>query len=423
MTEWPTTIGQLRNRIARGEITPEQAIERQRQKWRTDGMQWHCAITLDPDPEPRPIGPLTGVTLAHKDIFDLPGRAPGMGLNTGTPDPRRHRAAALELLAQAGAEQSATLCMAPLASGATGQNPHFERALNPIDPRFALGGSSSGSAAAVAAGLSYFSLGTDTAGSVRIPAATCGILGLKTTHGLIDTTGCAPLSPSLDSIGILARHVEDARLALQILAPRPAASRSSKPLRHRFWLPESGLSASVRSILGEWSQALHAAPCDLTQIISTSSIHAQRVLCHEVAQTHRAALLQQTADPVVQSLGWTGLAMPADWYAVSMNMRATLLKQFIHDALQDADVLALPALPLGVPDWDQVHTGQPRFEARQLLSLHHHMGFVNYLGLPALNLPLGLDEHQRPVCVQLLARPYAEHLLLDFAEQQMPQPA
>ena len=86
------------------------------------------------------------------------------------------------------------------------------------------------------------------------------------------------------------------------------------------------------------------------------------------------------------------------------------------------DVLALPALPLGVPDWDQVHTGQPRFEARQLLSLHHHMGFVNYLGLPALNLPLGLDEHQRPVCVQLLARPYAEHLLLDFARQQMPQP-
>jgi aspartyl-tRNA(Asn)/glutamyl-tRNA(Gln) amidotransferase subunit A len=363
------------------------------------------------------------VTLAHKDIFDLPGRAPGLGLNPGIPDRQRQRAAALDLLAKAGAQQSATLSMAPLACGATGQNPHFERVLNPIDPLLALGGSSSGSAAAVAAGLSYFSLGTDTAGSVRIPAATCAILGLKTTHGLIDTTGCAPLSPSLDSIGILSRHVDDARLALQILAPSLPASPASKPLRLRFWLPESGVSESVRSTLGEWTHSLQAAPCDLTSIISTCSIHAQRVLCHEVAQTHRAALLQQTADPAVQSLGWLGLSMPDNWYLTSMNMRATLLKQFVHAAWEDADLLALPALPLGVPDWDQVHTGQPRYEARQLLSLHHHMGFVNYLGLPALNLPVGLDERQRPVCVQLLARPYAEHLLLDFARQQMPQHA
>jgi aspartyl-tRNA(Asn)/glutamyl-tRNA(Gln) amidotransferase subunit A len=282
---------------------------------------------------------------------------------------------------------------------------------------WALGGSSSGSAAAVAAGLSYFSLGTDTAGSVRIPAATCGILGLKTTAGLISTQGCAPLAPSLDTVGILARHVSDARLALQVLAPQPPVLANPRPVRYSLWLPSVGLDEGVRSVIESWAQRHQAQAVPLDSLLVQCAVHAQRVLCHEIAVTHAQALIEQRADAAVQALGWQGLAMPKDWYDTSMSLRGTLLARFCALALEHADVLIMPALPMGVPDWEQVHTGTPRWEPKQLLALHQHMAFANYLGLPVLNLPIGKDQRGRPVCVQLVSRPLGEHLLLDAAER------
>jgi Asp-tRNA(Asn)/Glu-tRNA(Gln) amidotransferase A subunit family amidase len=425
MRELPDSWLELKALIERGELTPDQAVQQQLQRMTRLAPGLHCVVTGQVDPQPRPSGPLSGLALAHKDIFDLPGRAPGLGLGRGHADASRRRAVALDRLAQAGAAQSAALVMAPLACGATGQNPHFERALNPLDPAWALGGSSSGCAAAVAAGLSYFSLGTDTAGSVRIPAASCGILGLKTTHGLIDSTGCAPLAPSLDSIGILARHAQDLRAALEVLAPDLQAPARSKDLTLRAWLPTDTLAADVADCIQSWlaQRATQGAALRTTQPVDLSgwqdrlSVHAQRVLCHEVAQTHRQALLQGVADPSVQALGHLGLAMPADWPAQSLALRGTLLEQFVHEAFGQADLLVLPSLPMGIPDWDEVQVGQPRFDAKALLALHRHMAWVNYLGLPALNLPIGHDARQRPVCVQLLARPFGEHLLLDVAQR------
>jgi aspartyl-tRNA(Asn)/glutamyl-tRNA(Gln) amidotransferase subunit A len=416
MSEWPTHIAQLQERIRAQELTAEQALQAQRERLREGDAKWHCVVSMDPDLQPRPQGPLSGVALAHKDIFDLPGRSPGVGVHNGQADGARQRATALELLAQAGAHQSATLTMAPWASGATAQNPHLGPTLNPIDSTWALGGSSSGSAAAVAAGLSYFSLGTDTAGSVRIPAATCGILGLKTTAGLVSTQGCAPLAPSLDTVGILARHVSDARLALQVLAPQRPPHEVQSHLRFRLWLPAAGMDEEVRQVVQDWAQRHRAQRVNLDLLLSRCAVHAQRVLCHEIATTHRHALIEQRADAAVQFLGWQGLAMPAGWYQTSMSLRGTLLAQFCALSFEDADVLIMPALPLGVPDWEQVHTGASRWDPKQLLALHQHMGFANYLGLPVLNLPVGTDARGRPVCVQLVARPCAEHLLLDAAQ-------
>jgi Asp-tRNA(Asn)/Glu-tRNA(Gln) amidotransferase A subunit family amidase len=416
MSEWPATIAELQAQLQAQAFTPEQALQAQRQRLLQADAQWHCVVSLDPDPQPRVPGPLSGVALAHKDIFDLPGRTPGVGVTQGQADATRRRATALELLAQAGAHQSATLTLAPWASGATAQNPHLGPTLNPIHPAWALGGSSSGSAAAVAAGLSYFSLGTDTAGSVRIPAATCGILGLKTTHGLISTQGCAPLAPSLDTVGILARHVSDARLALQILAPQLTAHDRQPRLRFRLWLPEIGMDDGVRQVVSDWAQGHQARSANLDSLLGACAVHAQRVLCHEIAATHRQALLEQRADAAVQALGWLGLAMPTAWYTDSMALRGTLLAQFCALAFEDADVLIMPSLPLGVPDAQQVQPGTQRWDPQQLLSLHQHMGFANYLGLPVLNLPIGTDPRGRPVGVQLVARPEAEHLLLDAAQ-------
>ncbi len=416
MSDWPDSIVQLQAQLKAQTLTPEQALQAQRQRLVDGDALCHCVVSWDPDPEPRPVGPLTGVMLAHKDIFDLPGRCPGVGIDLGRADATRTRAKALDLLAQAGAYQSATLTMSPWATGATAQNPHLGQTLNPIDPSWVLGGSSTGCAAVVAAGLSYFSVGTDTAGSVRIPAATCGILGLKTSNGLVSTQGCAPLAPSLDTVGILARHVSDARLALQILAPQLPPHVPRTQLRHRIWLPETGMDPSVRQVMMDWAQTRQARQAHLDAVLSSCAVHAQRVMCHEMAQTHWQALLEQRADPAVQGVAWQGLAMPADWYPTSMDLRGTLLAQFCELAFADADVLIMPSLPMGVPDWEQVHTATARWDPKLLLSLHQHMGFANYLGLPVLNLPVGKDPRGRPVSVQLVGRPQAEHLLLDAAE-------
>ena len=378
----------------------------------------HCVVSAWPHAQPASQGPLAGMALAHKDIFDLPGRAPGLGVDEGRPDPARRRATALEQLAQAGAVQWGALAMAPHACGATGQNPHFARVINPIDPQSAIGGSSSGCAAAVAAGLSEFSLGTDTAGSVRIPAATCGLLGLKTTHGLIDTAGCAPLAPSLDSIGVLGRGVSAVQAALAVLAPDLAPADAHAPTRVCAWWPASGLDAPVAQALQHWCHTHHAQALDLADTVADLSIHAQRVLCHEVGQTHRTALLEGRADPAVEALGWLGLAMPRAWYDESIALRGTWTARFVAQVFDQAEVLVLPALPRLVPDWDVVQVGEARFDPRQLLALHQFMGFINYLGLPALYLPIGRDVQGRPIGLQLVGRPFAEHRLLALAARQ-----
>ena len=415
MHELPTRLRDLQAKLQAGEVTVPDALGLQRQLIQTAAGDSQGIVQPWPDADETGPGHFKGIALAHKDIFDLPGRAPGLGVHRGRPDPLRQRAAALERLAQAGFSQSAALAMAPHACGATSQNPHFARVINPLDARMAVGGSSSGSAAAVAAGLTHVSLGTDTAGSVRIPAATCGLLGLKTTHGLIPTAGCAPLAPSLDTIGLLSRHADDARMALQVLAPGLTPLRAPDGLRYQAWLPAGELDAEVHAALSDWAMQVQAKPLDLSHLFGPLSQHAQRVLCHEVAQTHRTALLAGHADAAVETLGWMGLAMPEDWYHQAMACRGAWLARFISVAFDQADVLVLPSLPKPVPDWDQVHVGEARFDARELLALHHFMGFINYLGLPSLNVPIATDGNGRPICAQLVGRAFADLALLDLA--------
>ena len=109
--------------------------------------------------------------------------------------------------------------------------------------------------------------------------------------------------------------------------------------------------------------------------------------------------------------------MPEAWYQASIAARGPWLTRFVREVFASADVLVLPSLPRPVPDWYQVHVGEARFDARELLALHHFMGFVNYLGLPALSVPIARDAAGRPISAQLVARPFAELLLLDLASQ------
>lgn len=168
-----------------------------------------------------------------------------------------------------------------------------------------------------------------------------------------------------------------------------------------------------------WVAQLDAPVIDinLDESFDVLNRHAQRVLFYETAQTHYHALIQGNAESSVQSIGLMGLGLPQSWYEVSMQSRPILLQDFVNKHFAKADFLITPSLAATVPDWQTVEIGHPSFDRAALFAMHRYMGFVNYLGLPSLNLPIGRDPRGRAICVQVLARPFAEHHLLNFAEK------
>ena len=409
---------QLQDNIRAGHVSAQDALLAQVRRGQSLNTKFPCVV------EELPLashhdGPLAGIALAHKDIFQLNDRAPGCGVGMGFTHKGVAPANAISALQQAGASQWATLVMAPHACGATSQNMHFARCINPTDAGAAVGGSSSGSAVAVAAGMTYAALGTDTAGSVRIPAATCGLIGLKTTQGAISNLGCAPLAPSLDSVGILSRFPQDAREIWAALCPQMPRLLAQQPVNCQLWMPEKGVSPLVAQAVRNWTLQLNATvrEINMDESFEVLNRHAQRVLFYETAQTHLATLKEGTAEPSVQSIGLLGLGLPQSWYEESIQSRTFLLENFVNQHFGEADFLITPSLADTVPDWQTVQIGHSTFDRAALFAMHRYMGFVNYLGLPSLNLPIGRDAQGRAICAQVLARPYAEHQLLNFAEQ------
>lgn len=418
MHELPATLRGMQLAVSSGRMSPPEAISLQRRRLTEVDARLHSVVQEFPKTDTYP-GPLAGIGLAHKDIFNTAGRRPGTGHDAGTASEGLVAAPAVARLETAGASTMAVLAMAEYACGATGDNPLFKRCINPLSEHAAVGGSSSGSAVAVAAGLVYGSLGTDTAGSVRIPAATCALVGLKTTHGLVPLDGVHPLAPSLDSVGLLTRSAPDAMHLLQIVADtgmlRPATSAR---VRIKAWLPASGLHEEVASALHDFARESAS-----TQIIATLPQHqtltrlAEIVMHTEAAATHRAALLACALSPSVEAVALAGLVIPPEWYHAALADRGRHAQMFVQEHLQAHDLLVMPALPQPIPDWSAVTTDSPGFDVKQLLALHSYMGFVNYLGFPSLVFPIARDSRGMPISVQVLARPFHEADLLAFAEQ------
>jgi aspartyl-tRNA(Asn)/glutamyl-tRNA(Gln) amidotransferase subunit A len=428
MAELPSSLVGLRAAISAGRISADEALALQFARAPAVEAATHCVVTALPLPDmgaagaPPAAAPLAGVALAHKDIFSLQGRAPGCGVHRGRTDAACLPATVISSLQQAGAAQSATLVMAPLACGATGENPNSEqRVVNPLAPAAAVGGSSSGSAVAVAAGLCYASLGTDTAGSVRIPAATCGVIGLKTTADLLSLEGVMPLAPSLDGVGILSRHAEDAAALLRVLAPRLREHPPNAVTRldARLFLKQldGAVADALTAFCAHAGLRLDAAAAgELAEHAELTRL-AETLLHVEASRLHRRGLQQQDLPDSAIAVALPGVAIPDAWHGAAKAARAGHARAFAARYFGDKDVLLLPALPATVPDWDAVDTRSPGFQGRTLLALHRYMGFVNYLGFPALVLPVAHDARGLPICVQAVARPYHEHTLLRFATE------
>lgn len=300
----------------------------------------------------RVAGPLHGIPVTVKDLFHTDGFT--MRAGTRAPLPALGRSTAVDRLLDAGAIVIATTNMHEVALGLTGENAWTGDVLNPYAPERQSGGSSSGSAVAVSVGIGLASLATDTGGSIRVPAANCGVVGFKPSYGLVPLDGALPLSPTCDHAGPIARSVEDARLLTQVLAGRELPYRPME--KTRFGYPAAylngRLSPSMASAFERLLQELSAAGAkisfiDVPNIELTLEAYTP-IVRTEAWQVHRAALTTTPggfSEPVRRALH-SGAATSEASYAQALGQRSRVIEglraAFSSGAI---DALLLPATP------------------------------------------------------------------------------
>ena len=428
------SLAQAAQAVRSGDIAPHELLQACRKRIEEWQPRINAFVSLEENPPHQKEGPLAGVPLAHKDMFYRTGKVSNCGSKILRGFVPRETSAALERLDSAGAIQLGTLNMSEFAYGPTGHNEHWGDCRNPWHPDHITGGSSSGSGAAVAARLAFGALGSDTGGSVRLPAAACGVTGLKTTWGRVSRHGAMPLSHSLDTIGPLARSAEDCALLLAAIAghdPRdPLSSREPVPDYSKnlvvkefrvalstAWIErhtEPQVAAAVlgaASVLRSTGVKLIEAPAPDFDALSA---HCLVVMQAEASAQHAKWMRERPADysSAVRARLEAGFAIPATVYLESLRLRAAWLECFCSTTLAGADLYLLPAINVPVPTREQ--TG-PRGggEMPKLLSeVTRLTRWVNYLGVPALVVPCGFDSHGLPVAIQLVGRPFAEATLL-----------
>jgi aspartyl-tRNA(Asn)/glutamyl-tRNA(Gln) amidotransferase subunit A len=381
-------------------------------------------------------GPLHGVPLAHKDMFYRAGK-----VTTGGSKIRRSFVAGFDSaiakrLEAAGAVWLGNLNMSEFAANPAGHNFHHGHCRNPWDPQRITGGSSSGSASAVAARACFGSIGSDTGGSIRVPAAICGVSGLKPTYGRVSRHGALPRSWSLDAIGPLARTVEDCALLMSTIAGRDALDPTSvdlpvpdyaallrAPLRAmRVGLPRNfffeGVEASVQARLDEALKVLTALGAKIVEVDVPEQERlftiSDAVVKSEAATMHGRWLREcpQDYSLFMRSRIEAGLHVPATRYLEALALRGRILADFVKQVFAKADVLFAPVLPIEVPRIAETEAGTPADVQRVIVALTRCTRNVNFLGLPGLSVPCGFSANGMPAAFQLIGRPFAEARLL-----------
>jgi len=376
--------------------------------------------------------PAMGVPLAHKDMFYRAGRVSGCGSKILRERVASETSAALERLDAVGFADLGRLNMSEFAYGPTGHNEHFGDCRNPWNPDYITGGSSSGSAAAVAARLVFGALGSDTGGSVRLPASACGITGLKTTWGRVSRHGAMPLSHSLDTIGPLARSAEDCAVLLQAIAgfdPRdPLSSREpvqdySESIQTKTsirvaistrWIERNAHPEVAAAVLAA-AKALDRNPVEVeAPDFDALSAHCLVVMQAEASAQHSRWMRERPGDysPAVRARLEAGYAIPATVYLEVLRARAAWLERFCAQILGGADLYLLPTIAIPLPTREQTGPRGGEDMPRLLGEITRLTRWVNYLGVPALAVPCGFDSRGLPVSLQLVGRPFSEATLL-----------
>lgn len=396
-----------------------------------------AARRLDALPAAR-RGPLHGAPLAHKDLY---GRA-GWRLEAGLKVLRGHRAEttgpALAGLDAAGALDLGRLNTVEAALGAEGLNAHTGPVRNPWNPDHVTGGSSSGSAAAVASGAVPAALGSDTGGSIRLPAAACGLIGLKPTAGLVGRSGVFALSGSLDTVGPLTRSVRDAALMMNALAgvdPLDPQSVARPPVDHldgiekglaglRIGIPDRYFFDPVAPAVGDQLAAalelLSSEGADVRSVATpgfeTANRLAQLIISVEAAAQHAPWLATRIMDygPVTRRRLMPGLFQSAGPYLRALGHRAELSKAALAGPFAEVDALFLPTWPMEVPTIAEMELAVQQ-GGKAAEDTGHCTRPVNMLGFPTVAVPCGLTPNGLPAAFQLVGRPFSEPVLLRMA--------
>ncbi len=389
----------------------------------------------------RPLGLLHGVPYALKDLYDTAGIRTTGGSRILADRVPAVDATVTRRLAEAGAVLLGKLNMVEFAYGPEGLNPHYGAVRNPWDraAHRLTGGSSSGSGAAVAAGLAPGALGSDTGGSIRIPASLCGITGLKPTYGRVSRAGVLPLAWSMDHVGPMTRTAADAALMLTAMAGYDAADPSTsvlpvpdyrvaltgdvKGLRvgllRGFFL--DGATSEVRGAVEQAAKTLAAAGAvvdevSLAQMASTAPA-ALAIVGSEALAYHAATLRTRAADydPEVARRLKVAAFIGGQHYVAAQRVRA-LIRSDVDAALAHRDVLLAPSTPMTAPALEerQVTLGDGPSPVRPAL-IRFTQPF-NLSGHPACSVPCGFTVSGLPVGMQIVGRPFDEATVLRAAD-------
>lgn len=353
-------------------------------------------------------GSLAFLPYAAKDLFFAAKHQPRCGLTVAIEPDGAAYADALRDLDQAGARRIGFTAMTELAYEPSGFNAVVHYPRNPWNCDFIPGGSSSGSAVTVSSGASVVALGSDTGGSIRIPAHCCGVTGFKPSWGAISVTGTVPLAPFLDCLGLLARSAADLAPAAELLLSNAAPPAVIEKVVE-FGDALDAAEPPIRRRCQDGIDLIRALPVTVSRVDALSAIaaidaHALIVMQGEAARTHASRLNDPALDPVLRKRLAKGLSIDEGTLAASRKMRAPLLEDFADKILGSADAAVLPVMPMCTPRYVNVDPASPSFSGRRLYDLSRYCRFVNMLGLPAVALPVGFDDHGLPVGLQLIGR-------------------
>ncbi len=372
--------------------------------------------------------PLHGIPLAIKDIYDVKGTPTTAGTTVFSKRNARDDAVAVETLRRAGTIILGKLNMHEIALGVTSINPHFGTVRNPWNLRCIAGGSSGGSGAAIAASFCLGSLGTDTGGSIRIPASLTGIVGLKPTYGLIQTKGVVPLSWSMDHVGPMAKTVKDTALLLEVLTGKKYPLEGKEPKKIRIGVPKRffwdwvhkdvkrNLRDSIRRLekVGypiddtiEISHAAQARSVLLFIILTEASTYYDHVLNDERKR-------RQLGNDILPRLD-QGRMMLATHYVKAHRVRGVYIRDLLRDVFSKYDALITPTTPVPAPEIKEKEIQLSGKIIDVTTALTRCTGLFNLTGFPAISIPNGFSTDGLPTGMQIISKPFKERLVLQVA--------
>jgi Asp-tRNA(Asn)/Glu-tRNA(Gln) amidotransferase A subunit family amidase len=360
----------------------------------------HAFISLGAEPAGTSV-------IAVKDLIDVRGMVTTAGSIMLPSKFAEEDAAVVQRARSAGCAVIGKTNLYEWAYGATGANPHYGHVRNPTDPTKTAGGSSGGSAAAVAARLCDWAIGTDTAGSIRVPAALCGVVGYKPTFGLLPTTGVMPLATSLDTVGALAPTVHAAAAAIALMAERPGLAQVEARTLSDFHLATP--ARWVDGLDDPTTRVWHALSRRLPEVRLPSrngmSQHVRTIQRAEAAAHHRRWLAEspsQYSRPVLERLH-SGLKVSAVDYLTAVAARSRI-QEAVESTMTGIDAILLPTTAIVAPGADEPEAREPLLRFTAPFSL---------TGQPVISLPAPVEG--MPVGIQVIGRRGCDETVISVA--------